>query len=50
MYVCVCVFLWLHVYRGQKSNLGAMHLIILRQGFSLAWNSLIGLGWLANEP
>lgn len=33
--VCTCIYKHVHVYGGQRSALGAPHLVFLRQGLSL---------------
>jgi hypothetical protein len=46
VYMCVCKCIWLRL----EVNPGFHSPCFVRQGLSLAWNSLSRLGWLARTP
>lgn len=53
--LCAYMNMWIYMWKVEDSfrccsSTGMIHCAFLRQGLSLAWDSLIGLGWLVSKP
>lgn len=52
--LCVYMNMWIYMWKVEdyfmcRSSTGMIHHAFLRQGLLLAWDSLIGLGWLVSK-